>query len=255
MPAVGPAIRLGLVNASTLVTNADAKRMASAVSLQVKRDFAPRWYRTPAPLAFYSSLAAVPADVWVLTLLDDSDEADALGYHDETPDGRVYARVFCRDTLTHGGTVLQGPNSVSVTLSHEVLELLADPNVNLWADDGGSRELALEVGDPVEATSYEVKGVTVSNFVLQSYFDVHSRAGVYDFLGLLKKPWAMLPGGYQILRSGGAITQKFGRAVPAWKKQAKSFPAARTARRAAGATPGALTPRRKPRSAASARTR
>jgi hypothetical protein len=245
MPRPVLPIRLGLVNDSTLVTDTDAKRMASAVSLQVRRDFAPRWFRTPAPLAFYPSLAAVPADVWVLTLLDDSDEADALGYHDETPDGRVYARVFCRDTLTHGGTVLKGPDSVSVTLSHEVLELLADPNVNLWADDGRSRELALEVGDPVEASSYDIKGVTVSNFVLQSYFDARSRAGVYDFLGLLKKPWTMLPGGYQILRSAGEITQKFGRSVPAWKKEAKSFPAARTARRAAGATPGALTSRRR----------
>jgi hypothetical protein len=245
MAPTPPPIRLGLVNDSTLVSNADARRMASAVSLQVKRDFAPRWFRTPARLAFYSSLSAVPADVWLLTLLDDSDEADALGYHDETPDGRVYARVFCRDTLEHGGTTLKGPDSVSVTLSHEVLELLADPNINLWADDGKSRELALEVGDPVEATGYEINGVTVSNFVLQSYFDVQSRAGIYDFLGLLKKPWTMLPGGYQIVRSGGAITQKFGRSVPKWKKQAKSFPAARTARRAAGATPGALTSRRR----------
>lgn len=233
------------MNDSTLVTDAEARRMTAAVSLQVRRDFAPRWFRTPAPLRFYRSLADVPADVWVLTLLDDSDEADALGYHDETPDGRVYARVFCRDTLTHGGTALEGPDSVSVTLSHEVLELLADPNVNLWADDGGSRELAIEVGDPVEATGYDINGVTVSNFVLQSYFDAHSRAGVYDFLGLLKKPWTMLPGGYQIFRTGGKITQKYGRSFPAWRKTAKSFPAARTARRPAGATPGSLiAPRR-----------
>ena len=242
MPSASP-IRLGLVNASTLVSNAEARRMASAVSLQVKRDFAPRWYRTPAPLAFYPSLAAVPADVWVLTLLDDSDEADAAGYHDETPDGRVYARVFCRDTLTHGGSVLEGPDSVSVTLSHEVLELLADPNINLWADDGGSRELALEVGDPVQASSYDINGVAVSNFVLQSYFDAYSSAGIYDFLWKLKKPWTMLPGGYQILRKGGKVTEKYGRALPAWKKRAKAFPAARTARRVAGATPGALVNR------------
>lgn len=236
-------ITVGVVNQSTVVTDADVRRMTAAVNIQVRRDFAPRWFRVPAPVRYYHSLATTPADVWLVVVLDDADQAGALGYHDETPDGRPYARVFAKPTLANGGTVLVGANSVSVTLSHEVLELLADPNVNLWADDGAAREIALEVGDPVEATSYDVTRTTqsgtdvvaVSNFVLQSYFDVQSQAGVYDFLGLLHRPWSMLPGGYLITRSASRIGETTARVdietdgeYPSWRQATKLHPVART---------------------------
>jgi hypothetical protein len=57
-------------------------------------------------------------------LLDNTDKAEAMAYHDVTPAGRPYASVFCKDILTNGGTWSDGANSVSTAASHEVVELL-----------------------------------------------------------------------------------------------------------------------------------
>lgn len=230
-------LEIAVVNQSSVVDHASLVKMVDAVNLQIARDVAPKWLRQPARVMLYPDLPHVPKDRWLVVILDNADVANALGYHDETPDGRIYSRVFAKTVLSHHGTLLTGPNSVSVTLSHEVIEMFADPNINTWADNGGAEMLAWELGDPVEATSYIINGVAVSNFVLMSYFDMQNKTGPYDMLGLLKAPWSMLRGGYQILRTGGQITSKFGDEVPEWKTETKMFPASRTTRRMVTALP------------------
>src|SRR5438445_751400 len=112
------------------------------------------------------------------SLADDAEQAGALGYHAETPDGRPYGRVFVGPVLDHGGGWLEGQLSVSTVVSHECCELFCDPNVNLWADDAQGRAYAVEACDPVEADSYEVsvegRVVAVSNFVHPAWFDARA---------------------------------------------------------------------------------
>jgi hypothetical protein len=170
-------------------------------------------------------------------LLDDADEADALGYHDQTPDGRPYGRVFVNPVLNSKGTVLTGANSVSATLSHEVLEMWWDPQVNSWFQAPDGKLWAGELCDAVEGDSYDIlvsgNKVAVSNFVLQPFFDCEPEKGAsFDYLGVLKKPFSIAPGGYAIIvKSMGKISYVFGKKFPKHKMASKKHVAARSFRR------------------------
>jgi hypothetical protein len=59
-----------------------------------------------------------------MVFLDDADQPGALAYHDPTPDGLPQAKVFVKTTL-------ENRNLVSVSASHELVELLVDPAINL----------------------------------------------------------------------------------------------------------------------------
>jgi hypothetical protein len=89
----------------------------------------------------------------------------------------------------------------------------------------------------VEAPTYEVNGVSVSNFVTPSWFDPQAPGGSqFDKLGKLSAPFSILPGGYVVYSADGKEQQQFGDEFPAWRKQMKSGPAARTQRRRAEAS-------------------
>jgi hypothetical protein len=77
-----------------------------------------------------------------------------------------------------------------VTLSHEALELIGDPAVNLLVagPHPGDRRREVfhwyEMCDAVQAESYKVDGIDVSNFVLPLYFTRDAEPGSRnDFLG------------------------------------------------------------------------
>ena len=83
------------------------------------------------------------------------------------------------------------PNDWTVTLSHEVLELIVDSTVNLFApgpDPRDANNLVLhtyEVCDAVERTTYLIDGIAVSNFLTPSYFTIGDAVGTRnDFLGV-----------------------------------------------------------------------
>jgi hypothetical protein len=110
-----------------------------------------------AELEFVPSGAQPPAGTWWLSILDDSDQANALGYHDLTTDGLPIGKVFA-------GTDLKVGASWSVTASHELLEMLADPNINLTvfvqnADTTG-RLYAYERATPASPTTSATRWIT-----------------------------------------------------------------------------------------------
>ena|SRR5438046_1280862 len=222
---------LAVINQSTRFSDQDAATATTACAAQLRLHVAPLWDMVPASAVFYADAAAVPSSADLLVLLDDADQAGALGYHDETPDGRPYARVFVGPVLDNGGAPLQGTLTVSSVISHEVCEWFGDRFVNLWADDGRGTEYAVELCDPVEQDGYELAGAMVSNFVTKRYFDARAPKGTQvDYLGNLDQPLTMTPGGYQLIRREGKVHQKFGERYPEWRKAIKKFPAARTAK-------------------------
>jgi hypothetical protein len=81
---------------------------------------------------------------------------------------------------------------------------------------------ALEGSDPVEALSFPVNGIPMSDFVFPSYFEVFRKAGSvqFDQMGKVRKPFQILPGGYQIVFNGRQWMQVFGSTAKA-KKFAK----------------------------------
>lgn len=177
-----------VLNRSSALSDDEVLRIVAALHKQVVRHWGPHWHTT-------ATLTTRRVErAWRLVFLDDSDQAGALGYHDLTDRGRPQGLVFARTDRENG---LQP----SVTASHELLEMLGDPYLNLTALDPQSRRLyAYEVADPVEADGlgYEIDGVLVSDFVLPRYFDPQADGAgrPLDYRGFLTRPFALAPGGY-----------------------------------------------------------
>lgn len=166
----------------------DVNRMVEALGKQLHDDFGPAW-GTGAHLHFVDSGKKPPPGMWVIALLASSDQAGALGYHDLTPDGLPLGKVFA-------GTDRQYGQKVSVTLSHELLEMLSDPWINLTAQSDDGKFYAWENCDAVEADGlgYDIDGVTVSDFVLPHWFG-HGN-GPVDHCGHISSAFELAPGGY-----------------------------------------------------------
>jgi|ERR1700688_969039 len=169
---------IAILNQSTLVTNADAQTMTQAVATQMRQDVAPYWNRAPAAVVYCSDPATIPATAHGIAISDSlkGEPKGTLGYHTEQA-GKLWGLAAAGPSLDSGSALLTGDWSVSSTLSHEVLEMFVDPNCNLWASNDAGRAYSFEVCDPVEAPTYDVNGVSVSNFVTPSWFDAQAPAG------------------------------------------------------------------------------
>lgn len=174
---------------SSGVSDADAMAMMKAVEQQVLYDFGPIWHMG-ARFTFVPAGGKPPAGKWCVALLGSSDQAGALGYHDLTPDGLPLGKVFA-------GTDRQYGQNVCVTLSHEVLEMLGDPWIDLCAQGPDGKFYAWEASDAVEADElgYKVLGQTVSAFVTPAWFG-HGAGPLTYPEGLVQRPLQLASGGY-----------------------------------------------------------
>src|SRR5580704_7239638 len=94
-------IQISVINASTVVTDDDVRPVVDAMQKQVTNDFLPAW-GVGAQLTFVPSGNTPAPGTWWLSILDDSDQAGALGYHDLTPDGLPIGKVFAGSDLKYG---------------------------------------------------------------------------------------------------------------------------------------------------------
>ncbi|MCW2886181.1 MAG: hypothetical protein QOE54_497 [Streptosporangiaceae bacterium] len=189
------AITIAVLNLSTALTDARIEEALPALQTQISRDFA-LVYRTDAHLVFVPKTGRPPAGAWWLGVFDNSDQPGALGYHDLTPEGRPFGKVFAATDLAAG-------LSWTVTMSHELLEMLADPDINItifYRSSGTAGRLyAYEVCDAPEADAYgyTIDGVLVSDFVYPAWFqDTSAGDAQFDHAGHIKAPLELLPGGY-----------------------------------------------------------
>jgi hypothetical protein len=143
---------------------------------------------------------------WALVFLDDADQPGALAYHDLTPDGLPQSKVFVR-------TLLGSNETVSGAASHELVEMLVDPGLNLLSlGPDGMSVCAYESADPVEELHFAVDGLPMSDFVYPTYFEAfHAPSSVlFDHLGRVRAPFEILSGGYQSVYANGGWTEVFG---------------------------------------------
>lgn len=224
-----------VTNAARRVNDSDIATATAAVARQAVRDFWPAWGVRMPSVTFVpgGQSVAAPFGGILITVVDSIDNvaAGVLGYHTEDQGGRQWGVVACSPSLDNGAQVLKGDWSVSSVLSHEILEALGDPRVNGYCHDGGSRLYSLEVCDPVEAPTYEVDGVSLSNFVLPAWFDPNVGHGKYDHLGLLSTPFSLLPAGYCVYLQGGQEQQEHGEQMPGWRLHMKEAQSSRIQRR------------------------
>lgn len=206
-------------------------RIVQAVQIQVERDFAPWWGRDPLPVVLVPDGGPAPLGAAFVYLVDKiTDVQGAVGYHKADERGFFCGFVAVEAIARLGGTMTSGSTSVSAALSHEVLELIANPCVNLWADCPDGRSFAHEVCDPVSGDFYEIEvepqsggrrdTVSVSNFVYPDWFNPHVSSGCpLDHMRLLEKPFVHRPTGYVVVFEAGEERAAFGQMVPAAKAQ------------------------------------
>jgi hypothetical protein len=190
------------------ISDEDVQLALRAINRQVKQDFEPYW-SLGATLRLEGKAGPKPkqqepSDMRgeaVIYLWDNVNVANALGYHDRNNRGIPFGFVFTELSKNLG-------ESWTVTLSHEALELIGDPEVNLLvagphpANPKQDVFHWYEMCDAVQAETYQIDGVPLSNFVLPLYFTGgEETGGRNDFLGRTHdgktlKSFGVNPGGY-----------------------------------------------------------
>jgi hypothetical protein len=192
---------MAVINFSKQLSDQDVQAGVRAVNRQVAEDFMPIWgYGRTLKLvqprfnpSDMNTLAEeqVNADS-VIYIVDENLLPGALGFHDLNAADLPFGFVFVLD-----------PNDWTVTLSHEVLELILDPTVNLFVPGPDPRDAqnivlhSYEACDAVERTSYMIDGIAVSNFLTPSYFTIGEAPGARnDFLGVNVKSFGVTQGSH-----------------------------------------------------------
>ncbi len=174
------------INKSTIIRNPEFLAGINALQKQVNEHFLPAW-----SIGAKLNIVSRPRGNAIIYVMDVSTDVGILGYHDVTYTQVPVGFVFAKTAKNFG-------ESWQFTASHELLELLADPYVNLAAEGtfvGSTAFFAYEVADPIEGDGgYKIDNIQVSNFVLPSWF-VDGTADKYDYLNTLDAPFTISSGG------------------------------------------------------------
>lgn len=189
-------------NNATVDLGVDLDALIAAMQEYVTSIVAPVW-GTPATLVKTTDFQP---GAWAMVFLDNADQPGALAYHDLTPDGLPVSKVFVKTTLDDN-------QLVSVSASHELVEMLVDPAINMMTSGPDPQAMyAYESADPVEELNFPVNGIAMSDFVYPSYFEVFRQPNSvqFDHLNQVTQTFQILSGGYQIVFKNGAYSQVFG---------------------------------------------
>jgi len=197
-------MNLTVANISTQIGAAEFQAAVRAIGRQVTEDFQPEWTLSArlrgTALNLKSHKAPIQGHHDAIIYLGDSSQdpttgvSGALGYHADNHAKVPYGFVYLDICKEYG-------ESWTTTLSHEVLELIADPTAVMTVTGpaprgSGSVYFDLEVCDPTQGDSYDIDSVKVSNFVGRSYFGLTGGSGSTNYLNLDLQPFGVRPNGY-----------------------------------------------------------
>jgi hypothetical protein len=197
--------KIACFNKASTPLGVDFNDLIAAMQTFVDQHVVPVW-GTPAKLVKSKDFVK---GAWAMVFLDNADEPGALAYHDLTPDGLPQSKVFVKTTLDNN-------DLVSVSASHELVEMLVDPAINMMTTGPDSRTVyAYESADPVEELTFKVNGIPMTDFVYPAYFEVFRKPGStrFDHMRKVKRPFQILPGGYQSIFKNGKWSEVFGSAA------------------------------------------
>jgi hypothetical protein len=182
-----------VINEATAVTDDVVEAMLPALSQQWNRDLRPIWGLDQANFSFVKQGQAPVAGTWWVVFLDDSDQADALAYHDLTNEGLPISKVFAK-------TIQADKASLSVGATHEICEMAVDPWLNSAYQDPPGVFWAGEVCDPVEdhRYAYQIGDTLVTDFVTPNWFGHQHAQGPIDFEGHSRAAFEILTGGLRV---------------------------------------------------------
>ena len=192
---------IAVFNQATTPLGVDLDKLIAALQKFVTDYVVPVW-GTPARLV---KTTGFKKNAWAVVFLDTADQSNALAYHDLTPDGFPLSKVFVKTIADDGA-------SLTVATSHELVEMLVDPAINMLTTGPDPKAAyAYEAADPVEADSlaFNVNGFKMSDFIYPSYFEIFRKPNStkFDYRGKVTRPFQILPGGYQIVFKNGKWSQ------------------------------------------------
>jgi hypothetical protein len=174
----------------------DVIAVMEAIQIQIDEQFAPKGYKS-AKLEYVAKDKNPRAGTWRLIISSEKNPGwTTPGFHTfngllGVPEGFVYLDR------------IQPVENWSITASHEVLEMLANPNVDLIAHRPIKLETdkievfasyAYEVCDQcfTDDDAYEIGKVRVSNFVIPEWFDERKHLSItkYDLKSTIEKGYA-----------------------------------------------------------------
>jgi hypothetical protein len=194
-------VHVALIDQSGEVMVAALELCAGALNEQIQADVAPVW-NVRATVGYYDN-ASVPPMTWQIVIEKQLDQPGALGYHTNTNNNNqpISYVAFTQDW--------------SVTVSHELIEMLVDPFGNRttsallplgmesqFAQFGLSTEIdrvhyLLEACDPCEGMSYPVGTVPMSDFLTPNWYrSAPVGCGSYSHAGGCKSPREVANDGY-----------------------------------------------------------
>jgi hypothetical protein len=195
-PAAFAQSTITIRNKSAYVASGDLALWAAAIDQQISADVAPVWgvsaHVAPEVTQATSTglttgnITGLPAGNIVCVLYDgDNPTTSTLGDHYIDKNGLPGCEINVAAAQYWG-------QSVSVVLSHEILEMLINP----WLDGlvvvpaprlnpGGNYLYIREICDPVEGFTYQVAGVPVSDFVYPQFWRTEVTAAQMDRLNLV----------------------------------------------------------------------
>ncbi len=172
--------RVAVFNESKTVSDDEVRAAVVALQKQVHDDFAPAW-GVDAELTFVPRDNKPQAGSWWLALSDKSDYEGAVAYHSITSEGLPYVKISA-------ASARQQNRSWSMAASHDLLEMLANPKLNLTvvvsSDNAHTGRIYLrEICDPVAGPScaYKIGGIVVSDFVYPAWFESFRAPGSAQF--------------------------------------------------------------------------
>jgi hypothetical protein len=193
------AIKVGLVDTTGEISTATMAAAAAALNIQVTRDL-PQFWSVSATVSYLPDPHKIPQGYWPVQLVKELPPPEG-GFH-LTKHNQPYAKVIASSEN----------DDWTIDASHEIIEMLIDPNGNkLQAstairivadgveDTTGEFEYLVEACDPCEANdfAYQINTISVSDFLTPHFYDLQPTPGTrYSFNGKITRPRELLKGGY-----------------------------------------------------------
>lgn len=184
-------LTIAVINESSVMPQSQLDSHLPAFDQQWNEDLRKIWNIERASFAHVPKGDTPPKGSWWVVFLDDSDQADALAYHDLTNEGLPISKVFVK-------TIQANSESVSVGATHELCEMAVDPWLNSAYQNSDGVFWAGEVCDPVQDDkySYKIGAIDVTDFVTPNWF-AHKYSGTdLDYKNHIQSSFEVLSGGY-----------------------------------------------------------
>lgn len=173
-----------------LLSAAEIQAWVGSAQIWLTQDFCPAW-GIEAQVVYVPPGGTILGDWYQLGFFDHSDQADALGYHDLTPNHQPLSKIFTADVIADG-------SNWNVTGGHELGEMLVDPFIDQTVDWNGWR-YAKEACDAPEDDRWgkRVAGHLMSNAVTPAWFDPNGQPPYTIYpCPEITRPFGLAAGGY-----------------------------------------------------------